>query len=273
MQIYDGRYDRRSFPTKRTAAVVSAGQILCTDYDQMTIRKNGREDWSLFYCEEGRVWFEDQALEAGQVWIYPPGMPQKYTVYWADRTAYRFLHFTGSDVAALLSSLEIPLHSPVQVKNALLSQLFDNIQDCLADISPLSALNAEVRTLHLISQIAKGGSVVSRAHMMKRVTDNMEHSFAAPYDAQRYAGMLQISVSRFNHLFRECMGMPPYAFYVKLRITNACDLLEETDLKIMQVAEKCGYEDPLYFAQAFRKVTGTTPSAYRKAKRTGSKPI
>lgn len=267
MRIYDGRDDKKSFPTKRTAAVISAGCMQCTRYDQMTIRKNGREDWSLYYCEAGRIYFENGTLEAGQAWIYAPGVPQKYRMYCGDKTAYRYLHFTGSDVAALLSSLEIPLSAPIQVKSGLLPQLFDNIQSSLADSSPLSMLSGEYYTLHLISQIARGRSGISEVHMMKRVTDNMEHSFAAPYDAERYARMLKISVSRFNHLFKSCMGVPPYAYYVNLRITNACSLLEETELKIRQVAEKCGYEDPLYFAQAFKKVTGTTPSEYRKIKR------
>ena len=269
MKIYDGRYDKKAPPTKHTATVISAGQMHCAENDCMTIRKNGREDWSLYYCEAGRIWFEGGVLEAGQAWIYAPGVPQKYTMYCRDQTVYRYLHFTGSDVAALFRSLEIPVSVPVTVKSGLILQSFDNIQSCMADSSPIANLSAEYYTLHLISQIARGRSGISEVHMMKRVTDNMEHSFAASYDAERYAKMLKISVSRFNHLFKACIGMPPYAYYVKLRITNACSLLEETDLKIRQVAEKCGYEDPLYFAQAFKKVTGTTPSAYRKESRVG----
>ena len=37
--------------------------------------------------------------------------------------------------------------------------------------------------------------------LMKRVTDDMTHSFAEQYSAKKYAEMLNMSVSRFNHLF------------------------------------------------------------------------
>ena len=65
MQIYDGRNDIKAAPTKHTVAVVSTNRIVCGENDQMTIRKNGREDWSLFYCESVRLFFGEDVLSAG----------------------------------------------------------------------------------------------------------------------------------------------------------------------------------------------------------------
>ena len=267
MQIYDGRDDKKVAPTRHTAAVVSANQIICGDNDQMTLRRNGREDWSLFYCESGRLYFGEGVLNAGQVWICPPGVPQKYTAYGKDRTVYRYLHFTGSDIRELLSSLEIVLSGPITVKGSL-SGIFDNIQSSMAQDNALMRLSAEYHTLHLISKLSGLCASVPEAFMMKRVTDDMRHSFAAEYDAGRYAAMLGVGVSRFNHLFRQCEGISPYAYFIGLRMANACGLLEETDLKIQDIAEKCGYKDAMYFTQAFKKNIGVTPSEYRKTNRT-----
>lgn len=100
--------------------------------------------------------------------------------------------------------------------------------------------------------------------MLKRVTDHMEHTFADPYDAHRYAQMLKISPSHFQHVFKQQLGISPYAYCLRLRMENARSLLEATDLKIQDIAQKCGFENALYFTQAFRKETGLTPSAYRK---------
>ena len=266
MQIYDGRDDKKAFSTTHTAAVISSNRVVCAELDQMTLRKNGRQDWSLFYCEAGRLYFDDRVLETGQVWLYAPGVPQKYTMYSQDKTVYRYLHFNGSDVAGLLSSLGIVCSVPIQVKSGVLTGLFDQIQNCIADDSPLSGLQAEYHTLQLICQIAENRLQSSETHLLKQVTDRMEHSFATPYDAQLYAQMLNLSVSRFQHLFRQHLGQPPYAYYVQLRIANACSLLEETDLRIGEIAETCGYEDAMYFTQAFKRITGLTPSDYRKAK-------
>ena len=120
MQIYDGSRDKKSFSTNHTVAVTSANRIVCGINDHMTIRKKGKEDWSLFYCESGRLYFDEKILEEGQVWIYPPKTPQKYVMYSKDRTIYRYLHFTGSDVAQMLSSLCIELQTPIAVKSSLI---------------------------------------------------------------------------------------------------------------------------------------------------------
>lgn len=264
MEIYDGSSDKKAVPTRHTVAVVSAGRIACGRSDQMTIRKTGREDWSLFFCEAGRLHFEDRTLEPGQIWIYPPAIPQKYVMYAREKPVYRYLHFTGSDLARIFSSLGIEPLMPIKLRDGRISDAFDSIQMCMTDDSPLSKLKAEYHTLYLISHIAKSKRQNSGSGMMKRITDNMEHSFAAEYDAQAYAAMLNISVSRFNHLFKESMGRSPYAYYLNLRIENAVSLLEDTDMKIKEIARQCGFEDPLYFAQVFKRMRGMTPTGYRR---------
>ena len=264
MQIYDGSRDRKVFPTKHTVAVVSTNRIVCGSKDQMTLRKNGREDWSLFYCESGCMHFEGKTLKPGQVWLYPPHVPQRYMMYGADRTVYRYLHFTGSDVAQMLASLHIDLRTPITVKSGSITADFENIKMSKADDSPLSELKAEYLTLYLISKIAKNQKQTSEYGMMKRVTDTMEHSFASEYDAAYYADMLNISISRFNHLFKACIGQPPYAYYLNLRIENAVSLLDDTDMKIKDIAQQCGFDDPLYFTQVFKRIHSITPSEYRK---------
>lgn len=272
MLIYDGRSDKKAFPTTHTTEVISVGRIVCGENDHMTIRKNGREDWSLFYCEAGLLYLDNSVLKAGSVWIYPPKVPQKYTIYSADHTVYRYLHFTGSAIAELLASVGINTSLPIDVKSTVIGIIFDRIQDCMAEGSSLSVLKAECQTLNLITQIATGSGRMPEIHLMKRVTDNMEHNFAEPYDAVHYADMLNLSVSRFDHLFKQYMGISPYAYYINLRIANARSLLESTSLKIKDIATKCGYQDAMYFTQAFKKETGMTPSDWRLQRKLHAEP-
>ena len=265
MKIYDGTDDRRVFPTTHTVAVVSSDRLVCNGGDRMTIRKNGREDWSLFYCEAGRMYIEQTIVEAGQAWIYAPGVPQQYIVYSKDQTVYRYLHFTGNDISALLSSLQIPLSVVLDVKGNLVANRLEGIRNSLKDDSALSVLEAECHALRLISALAQQCTVPSEMHLLKRVTDHMEHTFDAPFSAEHYAAMMYVSVGRFNHLFKERVGVSPYTYYMRLRISNACNLLEETTLPIKEVATLCGYRDPVFFTQAFRKEMKMTPTAYRRA--------
>ena len=267
MQIYDGTKDKKFTPSNHTVSVISANRIAHGENDHMTMRKNGREDWSLFYCESGCLYFDDQALKPGNIWIYPPRVPQRYIAYGRDRAVYRYLHFTGIDVEKMLTSLEIPFRSPIEIAGTSVLNALDNIQLAGLDDSPLSKLRAEYYTLYLISQIASHKKQVSKAGAIKRVMDDMEHAFAGEYKASYYADLLNVSESRFNHLFKEQTGQSPYTFFINLRIENAAALLEGTDLKIKDVAQQCGFEDPWYFTQAFKRIRGLTPSQYRKLNR------
>lgn len=264
MQIYYGNKDKQASKTTRTLFVVSSGRVVLHDNDHMTLRRNGREDWSLFYCESGRLYIEDQVLQAGQLWIYPPKVPQTYITYRTDHTQYHYLHFTGSDIDHLFRDLNIASLTVLTVPSGSLTELFGLIQNALGNDSPYSVLRTECYALQLIAQLAENTVYLSPSVMLKRVTDSMEHSFAQEYDASRYAEMMHISRSRFDHLFREQMGVSPFTYYKRIRLLNAEHLLACTDLPIKQIAERCGYQSALYFTQAFKAASGLTPSAYRK---------
>ena len=263
MQIYDGRHDKKAYATSHTLSVISSGRI--GEGDCMTIRKNGREDWSLFYCEAGQLYFDTHTvLKAGQVWLYGPHTPQTYTKYAGDHTRYRYLHFVGSDLPALLSDLGISESVVLDIKSGSLSEIFDRIQEAVEEGTALSGVIAEYSALRLLSKISRSIQDSAQLHMLKRVTDHMEHTFADAYDPRQYAQMLKMSPSHFQHIFKQQLGVSPYAYCLRLRMENARCLLEDTRLKIRDIAQKCGYENALYFTQAFRKETGLTPSAYRK---------
>ena len=265
--IYDGRNDIKAPETNHTAAAVSCNQVANLSHNSMTLRKNGREDWSLFFCESGRMYFEDRVLQAGEAWIYEPQVPQKYTVLVQDSTSYRYLHFVGTDIGHILTSLGIPCRTPITPVNGVSAELFEKIKMNLLNNDVVSAVRSECLILSLFIQLSDVRPQRTDARLVKHVTDTMAHSFSEKYDPGKYAEMLHVSVSRFNHVFKETLGIPPHQYYTGLRIENACRLLKDTDLKINEIAEYSGYSDSFYFTQAFRKQKGMTPSCYRKMNR------
>ena len=55
-----------------------------------------------------------------------------------------------------------------------------------------------------------------------------------------------------------------FEYLTVLRIQRARELLQETDLRLYEVASQVGYESDLAFAKTVKKDTGTTPTRYRK---------
>ena len=266
MRIYDGTRDIQASPSLRTANLVSVGACTCNRHDLITIRKKGRLDWSFFYCVRGTLVIDGNILiKAGEGWIYPPGVPHHYAIYKAEHPCYHYVHFNGQDMEKLLYDLGIPVQVPIRCDKKISPKLFETLLADARDDTPLSRLRAEYHLLRLFSYLCQPIEKQRPAGLMHRVIDDMEHTFSAPYDSQKYADMLCISTDRFHHLFREAVGISPYAYYLNIRMENARALLEGSQLKIREIAHSCGFDDALYFTQAFKRHTGMTPSAYRKA--------
>ena len=73
-----------------------------------------------------------------------------------------------------------------------------------------------------------------------------------------------------NHLyeaFRENLGKTVTGYVNERRIHRAKQLLEEGEESIARIAEQIGVQSEAYFCKLFKKLTGTTPGAYREKSR------
>jgi AraC-like DNA-binding protein len=70
-----------------------------------------------------------------------------------------------------------------------------------------------------------------------------------------------------NHLiycFKKEKGVTPMEFITSTRIDCAKQMLRNSDFNVSQIASMCGYSSPAFFGKTFKKITGISPSAYRK---------
>jgi AraC-like DNA-binding protein len=71
------------------------------------------------------------------------------------------------------------------------------------------------------------------------------------------------SQSHYSRVFKEKTGQSPLNYFIQLKISKACELLSDTDMKINEIAVELGYEDPYYFSRIFKKLQGVAPAVYR----------
>ena len=91
----------------------------------------------------------------------------------------------------------------------------------------------------------------------------LEHR-GEPLPVERLARNAQMSTRSFIRAFRESTGAAPAAWVRAQRVREAQRLLESTDLTVEQVASTCGFGSAVTMRQAFARILGTTPSAYRR---------
>ncbi|MDO4549520.1 MAG: helix-turn-helix transcriptional regulator, partial [Clostridia bacterium] len=79
-------------------------------------------------------------------------------------------------------------------------------------------------------------------------------------DVARFCGC---SKSHLSHLFGRHMPMSFAAFVANVRIQHARRLLAE-GANVSRTASLCGFSDPNYFATAFKRATGQTPTRFAR---------
>jgi AraC family transcriptional regulator len=76
-------------------------------------------------------------------------------------------------------------------------------------------------------------------------------------------------LSRFHfcRAFKESTGLSPHAWLRQHRLEQAMNMLRDTDASIVSIAVALGYASQTAFAAAFKRVTGETPSDWRRRMR------
>jgi transcriptional regulator GlxA family with amidase domain len=92
---------------------------------------------------------------------------------------------------------------------------------------------------------------------------HMQRSMHAPITVASLAELVNLSVSRFRHLFAAQTGVPPTQYLQSLRLRRARLLIERTFLSVKEVMSIVGYNDPSHFSKDFRRLHGISPSALR----------
>jgi len=78
------------------------------------------------------------------------------------------------------------------------------------------------------------------------------------------AGHLAISVPSFTRFFKRMTGDSFVNYINARRIDRACILLRETDLPVIEICHRVGFENLSHFNRQFRKLRGVTPTAFRR---------
>lgn len=86
-----------------------------------------------------------------------------------------------------------------------------------------------------------------------------------PLDIAAMARHASVSPRTFARRFREETGTTPLQWLLSQRVREARRLLEETDLPIDAVAWRAGFGTAASLRDHFRRVTATTPTAYRRS--------
>ena len=270
MNVYYGDLkDSRNLESTSYLQLNSCGSTVTLDTEYLVVR-SGRSDYHIFYVTEGEaeVYGEDGAtvrLFKGDFVLYPPRVPQKYKRLRGSKDCW--IHFNGFQVPEILNDAHLSAGTNRGAESSSIKSLFSELLTEYS-IKRSEAVNTEKGLLLTIlytlgglaseKGISHGSSPIRRAVMY--INENYEKSFSN----LTLANLCNLSLGRFEHLFKLETGVSPSAYRQRLRIENAKSLLLSTALSVSEISFICGYTDSLYFSRIFKNQTGLPPVEYRR---------
>ncbi len=98
---------------------------------------------------------------------------------------------------------------------------------------------------------------------VQQAVEYIQANFSNDIALQDTSHHLGISSGYLSHIFKKSTGYTFLGYITLFRIRHSLMLLKEQNLQVSDVAYKCGFQDPGYFIQLFRRHTGVTPGKYK----------
>lgn len=126
-------------------------------------------------------------------------------------------------------------------------------------------VNASIKNAKVgFESVADGNSIpVSLMKMLRYINDNFPEKITMDDLSVHFA----MSKGSINYNFNKYLKMTPIDYLINIRLIRSTAYLENTDLSISLIAEKCGFMSPNHYTLMFKRKNGVSPSEYRRQKR------
>ena len=93
----------------------------------------------------------------------------------------------------------------------------------------------------------------------------IEQHFRESVTSAKVSGACNMDSFQFSRAFRASFGITFKEYLLRVRIKEACRLLEKPDIAVTEVAYLSGFNDPSYFSKVFKRYAGVSPSVYKSS--------
>lgn len=171
----------------------------------------------------------------------------------ADINKNKIIHFSSSDYVLLISLL-----GAIQVEQENMAGLSMLLKKKYLE-TVLILYHKRMEHQFKNYELQGKGS----RHIITETLTYIEENLADNIDFNELTSSKGISLNHFRKLFKDATGLSPIEYINRLRITNACNYLQNTDFSITEIAARVGINDVNYFSRMFKQYMGYSPKKYR----------
>lgn len=167
-------------------------------------------------------------------------------------------------VDEILNIIIYALKNNANVRN-LDKNLFENFEDkfnmCNKITDIFKLLNHYIKDI-ITTSINKKKSENIRP--IREAQKYINENFESPINLEEVSDIVGFNPSYFSSLFKKETGVNFLEYLTNVRIKAAKGMLSDTNKNISDISYEVGYKDFKHFSKQFKKITGLSPSKYRK---------
>ncbi len=270
-------YRRRLFP----------GRVVSAYYDH-----HARNEWAEHTREEEQIsavldeavgflkWktaegeWRELRLQGPTAWIIPAGTPHALVLTDPAEMVTLFMErsYAAEIATRAPSSVIVATLGHLSGRDTLIGQLAKTFRRLCRELGDQNACYIEsIGTLfgsHLLRGLLSAHTLQNHCpclptEVLQRVTCYIDEHVGEHIDLALLGRVAGFSPSHFGRLFKASMNMTPHEYVMCRRVAKAENLLEQTDMKEVEIAFLCGFSDDTLMARWFRRVLLCRPSEVR----------
>lgn len=160
-------------------------------------------------------------------------------------------------------------NSPVLSKLKDAGTLFQSIQTELAnqEIGYCARINQLIDELIILlaRQLTRqNNSRRDFPQTFMKLEQTLRENLSHQWTVEEMAALVGLGITAFSEKVKSFTGFSPLNYLINIRISEAIKLLKRQDVHITDIALDVGFYSSQHFATTFKKLTGYTPSEFRK---------
>ena len=153
------------------------------------------------------------------------------------------------------------------------------LQNCILDIEKeitQKSIGYRIKTKYLLfsslihiirsyDYVTKANSYTYEYALSKKMKDAMtyiDNKIDSKLTLKEIATSVCMAETYFSSMFRKLNGISPWEYITIKRVEKAVNLIKNTNMTKLEIAEKCGFSSSSNFYKAFFNITGKKPSDY-----------
>jgi AraC-like DNA-binding protein len=242
-------------------------------------RPNGSKQHIIIYCITGKGWArigkQGYTVSAGEYVLLPANVEHEYKADEKDPWTIYWVHFTGTNSQNFCNMMMQKMGTPVfaislqENRLHLFEEIYTNLERGYS-IDNICYSNISLQYFLASCCFDSNYNYSAKKEKNDKIDlciNYMQKNIDKTLSLNEIADIANLSPSHIATTFKKKTGFSLIEYFNQLKTQKACQYLLFTDLRVNEIADKLGIEDPYYFSRMFTKILGVSPVKYRSKRR------